>query len=404
MANKKEIEVKLNIGNSDFFYELKSQLEACCTAVETNHQHDIYFTPFENNYMEEKYPYKWLRIRYIDGGMAEICFKHFYPEGAEKHTYCDESQTIVQEPEVLKIIINEMGFYAFADVDKNRTTYLYDRYLVSFDEVKNLGNYIEIEVKDVVFDEKKERKLLNKVVDDLGLSAFSIDYRGYPFQIYKQNHKENNDSLNGIKYILWDWNGTIVDDFHYNLDLINRLLQERGLPTINEEQYKKAFGFPIIDFYRKVGFDCSDTAYKELVDEYQKEYESGICSIPLADGVVEVMQRFKSQGFKEFIFSSSIKETIEKQLDLYPEIVPLINGIIAQDNNRAAGKLKTAVEWGNKNDVNWKEAMIIDDTTYGLDLAKKLGCKCILVNSGHQIIKKDIGVPVLDSVGDLLSL
>ena len=56
-------------------------------------------------------------------------------------------------------------------------------------------------------------------------------------------------------YILWDWNGTIVDDLNINFKIINQLLKERNLPTITLQRYKEIFTFPIIEFYRSAGFD-----------------------------------------------------------------------------------------------------------------------------------------------------
>ncbi len=184
MANKKEIEIKLCIDDTDFFAQLITQMESRCKKVEDVYQHDVYYSPIDRNYMAEKYPYKWLRLRYLDDGSAEICFKHFFPEGAEEHIYCQEYQSKINEPEAILGIFSELELQVVADVEKKRTTYLYDRYLISFDSVKNLGNFVEIEVKDVIFNEEKERQLLDNVLVELQLSMYPVDLRGYPYLIY----------------------------------------------------------------------------------------------------------------------------------------------------------------------------------------------------------------------------
>ena len=69
--------------------------------------------------------------------------------------------------------------------------------------------------------------------------------------------------MNSEQYILWDWNGTILDDFDYNYSIISTLLTARNLPQISIEKYKTVFCFPIKEFYRKIGFDCD-------LDEYHK--------------------------------------------------------------------------------------------------------------------------------------
>ncbi len=192
MANKKEIEIKLRIDDITFFTQLISKIESSCTRVENVYQHDVYYSPLNGHYMKERYPYKWLRVRYLNDGSAEVCFKHFFPEGEEHHLYCNEYQSKISEPEAIVNIFSELGLQVVADVEKMRTTYRYDRYLISFDKVKNLGNFVEVEVENVRFDESRERELLDNVLEELSLSTYPIDLRGYPYLIY-YNSTENDD-------------------------------------------------------------------------------------------------------------------------------------------------------------------------------------------------------------------
>lgn len=190
MANKKEIEIKLRVDDIVPFTQLVSEMESSCIKIEDVKQHDVYYSPLNEDYMDERYPYKWLRVRYLNDGSAEICFKHFFPEGAEHHLYCNEYQSKISEPEAIVNIFSELGLQVVADVEKKRTTYKYDRYLISFDTVKTLGHFIEIELENVMFDELKERELLDALLKKLGLSMYPIDLRGYPFLVYYNSKKE----------------------------------------------------------------------------------------------------------------------------------------------------------------------------------------------------------------------
>ena len=62
--------------------------------------------------------------------------------------------------------------------------------------------------------------------------------------------------------ILWDWNGTLLDDTEISRGVLNGLLSRRGLPTVSLERYREIFTFPIIDYYRKAGFDFSVEPYE----------------------------------------------------------------------------------------------------------------------------------------------
>ena len=57
------------------------------------------------------------------------------------------------------------------------------------------------------------------------------------------------------KNLVWDWNGTLLDDITAGVETLNDMLEKRGLQKLSVEEYKDVFGFPVVDFYKKVGFD-----------------------------------------------------------------------------------------------------------------------------------------------------
>ena len=55
--------------------------------------------------------------------------------------------------------------------------------------------------------------------------------------------------MSDYKCIIWDWNGTLLNDVPLNMRIVNTLLAERGVrPLEDEDYYKTEFSFPIIDF------------------------------------------------------------------------------------------------------------------------------------------------------------
>ena len=67
--------------------------------------------------------------------------------------------------------------------------------------------------------------------------------------------------MNKIKHIIWDWNGSIVDDAWLFVDLMNVVLKKRGLPKISIADYQETFCFPLEDYYKKLGFDFKKEPY-----------------------------------------------------------------------------------------------------------------------------------------------
>ena len=67
-------------------------------------------------------------------------------------------------------------------------------------------------------------------------------------------------------HIIWDFNGTIFADMDAGIVSVNKMLEERGLPIIpNIEYYRDIFDFPIIDYYRGLGFDFEKESYEDVL-------------------------------------------------------------------------------------------------------------------------------------------
>ena len=98
--------------------------------------------------------------------------------------YCDEYEVEIDNSENLDKIFNIIGLEKIAVVDKKRNTFLYlDKYEIALDYVKNLGYYIEIEVKNYSKNPVDEYSDLLILAKELNLNLDNIDKRGYPYHI-----------------------------------------------------------------------------------------------------------------------------------------------------------------------------------------------------------------------------
>ncbi|NLH52247.1 MAG: HAD family hydrolase, partial [Bacteroidales bacterium] len=75
--------------------------------------------------------------------------------------------------------------------------------------------------------------------------------------------------------IIWDWNGTLLNDVEYSIQTMNSLLSERGLDLIDYEKYRQWFEFPVIKYYQKLGFDFTRESFEEVGLEFMKRYFAG---------------------------------------------------------------------------------------------------------------------------------
>ena len=74
--------------------------------------------------------------------------------------------------------------------------------------------------------------------------------------------------------VLWDWNGTLLDDLDMNYEVMKTMLLKTGKNTFpSKDFYLENFAFPIINFYKLLGFDFESRSFEEAAVEYVSEYE-----------------------------------------------------------------------------------------------------------------------------------
>lgn len=181
--------------------------------------------------------------------------------------------------------------------------------------------------------------------------------------------------------IAWDFNGTVLDDVQIGIESINVLLSRRGLNTINtREEYKNSFRFPIIEWYKTLGFDFEKEDYEVVAHEWVAEYLKRESLATLCDGVKTMLEYFKTKEKKQIIISASEISMLNRQLSSLG-VAPYFDEVIGKNDVFAGGKIETAKLWREKNTGTM---LFIGDTDHDLETAQAIGADCVLVASGHQ--------------------
>ena len=204
-------------------------------------------------------------------------------------------------------------------------------------------------------------------------------------------------------HIIWDFNGTLYDDVDVCISCARRLMRAHGLkPIASTEQYRAIFGFPIIDYYARMGFDFEKTPYSELAVEWVAYYNEESVSAGLADGAHEVLSAIRLRGIPQLVLSASEQNMLEGQIEALG-IAGYFDALLGQSDIHAHGKLEIARAWRAKNPD--AIPLLIGDTDHDAAVAEAIGADCILLASGHQsreTLLRCQPLCVLDSPGDIL--
>lgn len=200
-------------------------------------------------------------------------------------------------------------------------------------------------------------------------------------------------------HIIWDFNGTILNDIQTGIDAVNVLLERYGKPCIrNVEQYKKAFGFPVIDYYDSLGLERENFA--RYAPEWVTEYDLREPYAPIFEGVTDMMEYFGAHGYPQYLLSATEQAMLGRQVDRLG-IGKYFTELVGQNTIEAHGKTGAAIAWAKREKP--QKALFIGDTLHDFEVAQSIGADCILLAWGHQDRERleATGCRVFDTIADV---
>lgn len=203
-----------------------------------------------------------------------------------------------------------------------------------------------------------------------------------------------------LKYthLIWDFNGTVLDDVDVSVDAANALLKRCGVSAIpGKEFYRSVFGFPIKDYYERLGIDFEKTSFEDLAPVWVEEYLSRAPRAGMNEGVLQTIAKVRAMGVSQILLSATEADMLGKQLDML-DAKKYFDNVYGLDNIHAVSKKKRAQEWCAEN-PNAKP-LFLGDTDHDFEVAKATGNDCVLFSGGHQSKEHllTLGCPVIDDI------
>ena len=208
------------------------------------------------------------------------------------------------------------------------------------------------------------------------------------------------------EYIIWDWNGTLLNDVDVNFEILNILVKRRSLPEFGgKEKYLDLFGFPIIDFYEKAGFDLVGERFEDIAREYSHLYDELFPTVELYEKAEEVLRFFFNTGVNQVIVSASQQRLLTHQVTLHG-IDHYFDDILGMRDIYGKGKVSIARYWMAQKGLMGRQVLFIGDTLHDKEVADSIGCDCILVADGHNSKERLVssGATVVDSIEEIIQL
>ncbi len=204
------------------------------------------------------------------------------------------------------------------------------------------------------------------------------------------------------RHIIWDWNGTLFDDAWLCVRVMNGMLARRKLDPITPARYESIFDFPVMDYYRQLGFDFSTEPFERLSDEFIGGYLGGLRECRLREGALDALVAGWQRGLTQSILSAMKQQSLEELLDHFG-VRHYFTDVVGLNDHHAFGKTEIGKAWIDAQELDRRLILFVGDTTHDYEVAQALGVDCVCIHSGHHSRERlaATGVRILDSLLEL---
>ena len=208
--------------------------------------------------------------------------------------------------------------------------------------------------------------------------------------------------------LIWDWNGTILDDAGVCRKIADIMLAERGIPTLPDmDAYRAVFGFPIKAYYEKMGyrFGPEDEPYEHVADEFIVLYDRLYRTAALRPGIVDFLDRRKGEGYRQVLLSATRRDQLLEQVAAFGDVGDRFEQKLGLTDHYAFSKAALAKAFIEGQGIPRERTLFIGDTDHDFEVSSAIGCPCVLLEGGHQSRERllKMGVPVLRDLSELES-
>ena len=206
------------------------------------------------------------------------------------------------------------------------------------------------------------------------------------------------------RHVIWDWNGTLLDDTAVVVEVMNGLLQSRRLEPLSIDRYRQIFTFPVRDYYRAAGFDLEAEPFALLAAEWVDGFSARWRNASIREGARAALNGLAARGLTQSLLSAAEQELLRAQAAHFG-LAGAFDDLVGIDDHHAETKLAHGRRWLAASAIDPATVLLVGDTTHDFDVGKALGVDTVLFSGGHQARDRleTCGVPVVDTLTQVVA-
>lgn len=201
-------------------------------------------------------------------------------------------------------------------------------------------------------------------------------------------------------HVVWDWNGTLFDDFWLTARIARATLAELGVPDVSGTAVRDSFTRPFHVFCgRLLGRSVTDGEFAYIRRRYESEYEAKVFSLSLRADAKQALDHVSGTATQSLL-SMAPDAQLQALVDhhaIRTRFLHIEGSPTASSDGNKADRLRTHLDTLR---IDADRALIIGDTVDDQEAAAACGARAVLVTSGSQsrVALEGTGSPVVDTL------
>lgn len=183
-----------------------------------------------------------------------------------------------------------------------------------------------------------------------------------------------------MAHLVWDWNGTLLNDLDLVVEATNAAFAAIGGPAVTADDHRRDFRRPVVDYYSFVlGRPVTADEFVRLDQAFHTAYRTRLLECALADDAVEAIAAWVgTQSLLSMWFHDELLPEVNRH--------GLAERLVRIDGLRATvgggHKAEHLVEHLTALEIKGDDAVLIGDSIDDAHAADEVGAACVLYTGG----------------------
>ncbi|MGW2817635.1 HAD family hydrolase [Streptomyces sp. NPDC001415] len=212
-------------------------------------------------------------------------------------------------------------------------------------------------------------------------------------------------------HLVWDWNGTLLDDNAAIIEATNAAFAELGLEPITLERYRDLYCVPIPRFYQRLmGRLPTDAEWLVMDEAFHQQYWARADACGLTEGAAELLAARWAAGLSQSLLSMAPHEhlvPIVRRHGITEHFVRVDGRTGPSHGSKAEHMVRhlTALRAADP-EISGERVVVIGDAVDDAVAASAVGAAAVLFTGGShsRASLAAAGVPVVDSLAEAVAV